>query len=200
VLVSTLLAKRLRPAAGFSLMEMLVAMAVLAITVPAFAVFVSTAYIQSGRTMARSALQTEARAAVDTLVADLRQAYYGDATTSPIVSMSPTALTFYAPDRAQSFRLRKIAYQLSGGKLQRAVGVSTNTDGPPWTGLTLGAWLTQLDRVTSTTIFTYEDANGSVTTNPAEVKRVTVTVTAQPTSSSAATVSYQSSATIRAER
>jgi prepilin-type N-terminal cleavage/methylation domain-containing protein len=190
----------LRAAGGFTLIELLVAMAVLSIAIPVFAVFISTTYIQSSRTMSQSALQTQTRAVVDTLVSDLRQAYYGDTTTSPIVSISPTAVTFYAPDRAQPFHLREIAYQLSGGKLQRAFGVSSNTNGPPWTGITFGAWMTQLDNVTNTTVFTYQDADGNTTTDPAQVKRITVQVRAKPNSSHAATASYQSSATIRAER
>jgi hypothetical protein len=179
---------------------MLVALAVLAITVPALAVFVSTTYTHSNRTLGQSTLQSEARAAVDTLVADLRQAYYGDTTTSPVVSISGTTITFYSPDRATPFHLRKISYRLTGGEFQRAIAISTDTVGPPWDGLTtLGPWATQLRNVTSASIFSYQDADGIATSDPAKVKRVTVTIQAKP-SSSVAAATYESSATLRADR
>ncbi len=196
-------AGRLRQDAGFTVFEMLVALAVLGIAVPALAVFISTAYTHNSRTLGQSAMQSEARAAVDTLVADLRQAYYGDAATSPIVSMSPTAITFYSPDRGSPFHLRKIAYQLSGGALQRASVSSTDTDGAPWQGLTtLGPWRTQLQKVTNTTLFTYQDVDGVAITDMTQVnkvKRVTVTIVARP-NASGATATYTSSATLRIDR
>jgi prepilin-type N-terminal cleavage/methylation domain-containing protein len=201
--VSGALAARLRHAAGFTVAEMLVALAVIGITIPALAIFVSTSYIHSSRTIGQSALQAEGRAAVDTLVADLRQAYYGDAVTSPIVSMSTTALTFYTPDRSQPFRLRKVAYQLSSGNLQRAFVTSTDTDGAPWQGLaTLGPWRTQLKNVTSTAIFSYQDIDGVAITDMtqvAKVKRVTISLRARPNASTA-TSSFQSSVTLRVDR
>ncbi len=184
---------------GFTLIELLVAMLLLAIVLGGIATFIATTYTRANTTTRQSVAQTAVRAAVDTAVADLRQAYYGDGTTSPIVAMSPTALTFYSPDRAQPlFHLRKISYQLVGGLLQRATATSTDTDGPPWLGLTtLGLWATQVDSVTNTAVFTYQDANGAATSDPTKVSRIVVTVQVRPGGQGTSYV-YQSSATIRA--
>ena len=180
-------------------------MALLGIIVAPIATFIATTSSRSNRP-SPSVSQTVARAAVDTAVADLRQAYYGDSTVSRIVSISPTALTFYSPDRAQpptatvpTFHLRQIAYRLNGGELQRARATSTNTNtnGPPWAGLTLSPWATEVSSVTNTTVFTYQDATGAPTSDPKKVSRITITLQVKPAGSSSYV--YQSSATIRAE-
>lgn len=198
------LVRRLHQSSGFTLIELLVSMLVLGIAVAAIATVIATTYSRSNLTTAQSVSQTAARAAVDTAVSDLRQTYYGDVTTSRIVSMSPTALTFYSPDRAQpttstvpTFHLRQIAYRLNGGVLERAVATSTNTNGPPWTGLTFGPWMTEVSSVTNTTVFTYQDATGAPTSDPKKVSRITITLQVNPAGSSSYV--YQSSATIRAE-
>jgi len=105
-------------------------MAVLSVAFAAFAALLGVLIRHSGETQERSTLQTEARAAIDRLVQDLRQANTGDAGT-PILSLGSSQITFLSPDRATPFRLRQIAYRVSGDRLERAMAVSTNTGGPP---------------------------------------------------------------------
>ena len=57
-------------------------------------------------TTAQSVSQTAARAAVDTPSATCARPTTETSRPRPIVSMSPTAITFYSPDRAQPFHLR----------------------------------------------------------------------------------------------
>jgi prepilin-type N-terminal cleavage/methylation domain-containing protein len=189
---------RVSDPSGFTLIEVLVTMVVLGITVAGMVAFFTMTNSRAAVTTDQSVSLTIVRTAVDTAVSDLRQAYYGDGTTAPIVAVSPTSLTFYSPDRSQPFHLREIAYRLSGGLFQRATVTSTNTGGPPWTGLTtFGPWVTEVDSVTSPTVFSYQDATGAATTDPTQVSRVTITLQVQP-SGGGSGYTYQSSATIRA--
>ena len=81
-------------------------------------------------------LQTEARSALNRMEQEIRGAFTGDG-SAEIVSGSPNAITFYAPDQyattvsgttQSSFHLREISYQVtSTGLLQRQFMTSTNT-------------------------------------------------------------------------
>lgn len=199
------LLRRLRgEESGFSLIELIAAMAVLAILFAIYSLILSNTIRDSSTVEDQSTSQTEIRAAIDGLTQDLRQGYTGDASgvMTPIAAISGTTLTFYSPDRQQPFHLREISYQLTGGQLQRRVAVSTNTDGYPWTFGPWSAWLTQARLITSASIFTgkYLDVSGNVVTTAtaSQVSGVWVAVTASPRGSQGRTYSYSSSASIRA--
>ena len=90
-----------------------------------------------------------------------RRAIAGDTSLARISTATSTQLTFLSPDRAQPMRLRRIAYQVTGGQLQRAIATSTNT-AAPWTIPTLSAWSAPLVRsivTTGTPVFRYYDAS-----------------------------------------
>jgi prepilin-type N-terminal cleavage/methylation domain-containing protein len=188
---------------GFTLVELLVAMAVLGIVLASMAALLSAVYTTGTQTVEAGTLQDNARSAVDTLVADLRQAYTGDSTTTSIASFSSTSITFYSPDRQQPFHLRKIAYRLSGNTLQRAFVTSTDTDGPPWVGLTtLGGWQNVASSVVAnpggTSVFSYLKSDGvTPATTASDIDRVTVTVTVKQPGSRNGASTYQSSADLR---
>ena len=192
--------RRLRRAAsathGFTLIELLVAMTVLLIVIVPLASTLTAVSWRTTITMNQDASLAVARAAVETIAADVRDAYTSSAAMPAIVSMSGTQLTLYSPDRQQPFHLVENSFQLSGKNLQRAFATSTNTGGPPWTIAALGAWTTLVGSVSNSTIFTYQDANGNATATPTKVSRVLVSVTITPTDGGPAT-SYQDSATIR---
>jgi type II secretory pathway component PulJ len=123
----------------------------------------------------RSQTQAEARLAVDTLVRDLRQSWVGMQATAPIETMTPTTITFLSPDRQTPFRLRRISYRLSGTTLERSVQVSTNTGSPPWTwGAAAGPWVSVLEGVRNTAVFTYRNQAGAITTDPLQVRTVEI--------------------------
>ncbi len=186
----------LRREGGFTLVEMLVAIAVLGLILSGIASLLQATVTASGQTMNETPLQMEARSALDTMVGDLREAYYGDTTTSVIVSMSGTSVTFYAPDRLTPFHLREITYQLSGSKLQRGFVTSTNTGGPAWTVLAAPSTFSNIVPNVTNFSLTYQDANGNTTATPANVVRVliTLTVTAAP---QGGPTTFTASATIR---
>lgn len=186
----------LRREDGVTLIELTVVMALLGLLFGAFSLLLSTTIRDGGTVEDQSVVQAQTRAAIDVLGQDLREAYTGD-TSAPILSMSGTALTFLAPDRAQPFHLRQISYQLVGGQLQRSLATSTNTGGPPWTIPASGPWATQVSSIVNPAVFAYQDNTGATTTNPALVSRVLVTVTVSPRGSQGRQFTYSTSATLR---
>jgi type II secretory pathway component PulJ len=176
----------LRSEAGFGLMEMVTSMAVLGIFFAVFATVVSSSVRHGSEIQEQAVLQTEVRAAVDSLVADLRQSTIaGDTTLSRISTATSTQLTFLSPDRSTPMRLRRISYQVAGGQLQRALATSTNT-AAPWSIPALSSWAKVASSIvtTGTPVFTYYDASGATTTVAANVTAVRIRVSVAPVSSS----------------
>jgi prepilin-type N-terminal cleavage/methylation domain-containing protein len=183
---------------GFTLIEMLVTIVFVGVLFAAFALVVGSGLRHGKQVEEESTLQTEVRGAVDRFSQDLRQAYTGEDGVVAIESISPTQITFLSPDRSTPFRLRRISYRLQNGTLQRALAVSSNTDGPPWVIPGLSGWANEAGSIVSSSLFTYFDAAGVETNDPAEVRTINVTVVvataAQPTRQS----TYETSVTLRA--
>jgi prepilin-type N-terminal cleavage/methylation domain-containing protein len=183
---------------GFTLIEMLVTIVFVGVLFAAFALVVGSGLRHGKQVEEESTLQTEVRGAIDRLSADLRQAYTGEDGVIAIESISPTQITFLSPDRSTPFRLRRISYRLQNGTLQRALAVSSDTDGPPWVIPGLSGWANEAGSIVNSSLFTYLDAAGAATNDPAEVRTINVTVVvatvAQPTRQS----TYETSVTLRA--
>jgi prepilin-type N-terminal cleavage/methylation domain-containing protein len=118
----------MRDERGFTLPELLVGMTLLAIVLTAFGQMLITSSKTSNRVEEQAALQAEVRASVDRLTTDFRQATTTGA-PSPVESVSTTAFTFDSPDRQTPFHLRRIAYRVVNGQLERSTTISTDTDG-----------------------------------------------------------------------
>lgn len=198
--------ERSRSADGFTLIELLVALVVMTLLFAAFATLIESTLNASARITDESVLQTQVRSTVDALTDALRDAYPpSTSATSAFVTSggvtSPTSLTFYAPAETYSastptsFPLSEFSYQLSGGNFQRAFATSTNSGGPPWTMPALSSWVTEFGGVTNSSVFTYYTSTGAVTTNPANVASVVVTLTVRPSVGESFT--YSNEATLR---
>ncbi len=190
-----------------TLSEMLVVLAIMGIILAALAGVLSMSITQSSQIQEQSTLQTEVRAVVDGMARELRQAYTGDS-SYPIVTASSTTLMFYSPDKALPFHNRLIAYRLNGGQIERAMLTSSNTGGPPWSGLTWtsaasipsGAWAKQVDSVKNSAAFTFFDSTGTQLTGtitPSSVYRVLMTVTVATKQTPGRQYSYSTSASLR---
>jgi prepilin-type N-terminal cleavage/methylation domain-containing protein len=175
VLTARRVVRGLRRQGGFTLMELLVALAIIGILAALFSAVISSAVQRDAVLEESSSIETEARAALDNLSKELRQAYTGDSATAPIESMSATSLQFLSAANGNPFPLRRIGYQLSSGNLERRAVTSSDTDGPPWVwpnAITSVPWTTVLGSITGTTVFKYYDANGAEITDYSQVSKV----------------------------
>ncbi len=194
--------RRLDPAAedGIMLIELITTIAVLGIFFAAFATVVGSSIRHGSQIQEEAVVQTEVRAAVDALVADLREATNGgDTTIARVSTATGTQLTFTAPNRTPTMHLRRISYQVTGGKLQRAMATST-ASAAPWSIPAVGAWATLVPGIvtTATPVFTYYDAFGTPTATAANVRAVKIVVTTATTASPTRTWTYTSRVTLRA--
>ncbi len=197
----------LRSDDGFTLVEMLTAMAVFSIVLAMFALVLSSAIRHSGEVEEQSNLQVEARGAITAFTQDLRQVYDGDADplTTPIEYISPTGteIRFLSPDRLAPFHIRRISYRINAGKFERAMATSTDTDGPPW----VLPWVTPppssyrklVGSVTNATVFAYKKADGNPATTALTVKTVDVVITVATKTTQSRQITYKASTTVRGE-
>jgi len=182
---------------GFTLIELLEAMALLGIMTATVALVLTSMVRQGSDVQEHNLIQTELRPAVDRIAQDLRQASAGEG-VSPIESIGNTDLTLLSPDRAEPFHVRRIAYRVSGNRLERAVATSTDTDGPPWIIPALGGWEPQSDAiVVNPVVFTYFDSAGAATTVPANVRSVGIRVVVELATQPGRQTTYETSATVR---
>jgi prepilin-type N-terminal cleavage/methylation domain-containing protein len=192
------LIQALKAEQGFTLIELLVSMFILVTGVTvAWSQMMTSTVKTTAHAQELANLQTEVRAAVDLLAADLRQAQCND-TTLPVTASTGSQVTFYSPDRATPYHLRQVSYRVSGGQLQRAIATSTNTGGPPWTMPALSSWSTMLPEIASAAPFTYKDASGAATTTPTLVASMKVALQVQPsTGFGGASSAYQTNIALR---
>jgi prepilin-type N-terminal cleavage/methylation domain-containing protein len=191
---------RLRAAAasrdGFTLIEIVISMVMIGIIFAIFSITMSSTIHTSSDVEEDSALQGEARAAVEGIARDLRQTYTGNGSPG-IESMSASAIQFLSPDRQTPFHLRRISYRLTGQTLERASATSTNTGAPPWTFPNLSGYVAQVGSVVSSSIFRYYDANGAVTSAPADVAGVTIALTVATAQAPGRQFTYATSVAMR---
>ena len=130
---------RLRPLirrqGGFTLVELLMVIVMLGFTMIAF-----ESDVQHGRQPQLAGGEPEHppdRGAADPEPARLRPARRRPGQRhDPDHSYSANSITFYSPDRQSPPHMRRIKYYVDGlGMLKRQVTISTNTNGPPWTGI-----------------------------------------------------------------
>jgi prepilin-type N-terminal cleavage/methylation domain-containing protein len=171
--------RRRRSDRGFTLIEVTVATTILGVVLLLVYGTLNTGVRQAADVEAR--LQTEAnvRLAADTFERDVRQAHTGDASLSRISSLAAAQITFYSPDRATPYHIRKISYRMSGTTLQRSVTTSTDTDGFPWVFPTTEPYTMVLESVRNTTLFTFRDVAGAITTDPTTVATVQLDLTVE---------------------
>jgi prepilin-type N-terminal cleavage/methylation domain-containing protein len=187
----------MRDERGFTMPEMLVTMVLMAIVLGAFGQMLITSSKTSNRVEEQAALQSDVRAAIERLTSDFREATTIGA-GSAVESVSGTAFTFDSPDRSTPYRLRRISYRLVNGELDRSTTTSTNAGSAPWTWpVTSGAWIPQMSSITNPTPFTFYDAGGSPTTNPALVSSMRITLTVAPKQTQGGSATYGALISIR---
>ena len=185
-----------RSEAGVTLTELIVTIALMAILGAGFTAATQMTSHWSTELQDEAVSQNEIRASFERLVQDLRQAYVGDG-SSPVEVMQPNQITFLSPDRATPFHLRRISYRLQGGRLERAMATSTDTDGAPWAIPALGTWQKQIGGVVNTALFVYRDENGAPTTDPEALRTIDVTLRVKAPSGGITRLTYKTSVSVR---
>jgi prepilin-type N-terminal cleavage/methylation domain-containing protein len=189
--------RRLAAEGGYTVTELIICMAILGVVLTGFSSVLMNTSKTSNRVTEQALLQNEVRVAVDRLTTDLRSATNANGTT-PIESLSSTTLQFLAPDTGTPFHLRRIAYRLVSGRLERSMTFSTDTDGWPWVWPgTAAPYIEQLNSITNAAVFTYYDDSGTPTTDPAVVRSVRVTVTVAPKQTQGGAAVYSALVSIR---
>ncbi len=166
--------------AGFSLLEMTVAVLVLGIVLSTATGFISSVLMRGTETSEQTQLQAETRQVIDQLVRELRQASTGAPTVPAIETMQAGTIQFLTPDSSATYQLRRIAYTVSNGQLTRASVTSTDNDGYPWVIGALPAYTKVLSSVQNTDVFTYEDDSGNVTADAGSASTVVIKLDIDP--------------------
>ena len=125
---------RLRGEDGFTLTELLVVLPLLTILVTAVTGTVIVLMSRNSQETGQLTQQQTFFPTLDNVMADLRTAMPPGLGGSALISATSSSLVFYSPDRIYAlsgttspFHLREVAYQFSGGALQRQFITSTNT-------------------------------------------------------------------------
>jgi prepilin-type N-terminal cleavage/methylation domain-containing protein len=187
----------MRDERGFTIIELLATMAVMSIVLGVFGQMLVMTSKTSSRVEEQATLQNDVRAAVDRLTTDFRQATNANG-TSAVESVSATTVTFDSPDRMTPFHLRRVSYRLANGRLERSITTSTDTDGWPWVWpVSTPTWTSEIGSVTNLTPFMFYDADGAVTTDPAAVRSVRISITVAPRQTQGGSAAYTTLASIR---
>lgn len=179
---------------GMGLLELVITTAIVGVLLAMASMVFASTVRHTSRVTEENITQTQLRAVVGRLRADLRGAAEG---TPPLASIGPAQLTFFSPDHATPHHLRRISYRLNGGRLERASETSTDTDGAPWVWPGLSPYTPQLRHVVNTAPFKYLKAGGAETLDPAAARTVVITLTVSPFTSNGRQYTYRTSVTLR---
>ncbi len=184
---------------GFTIVELIVVIAILSLvaTVAADAVLIFF-HAKESNYGSLGAL-TPAGSAMQLLGSDLRAIAYGDDGSYPIVSISPSSMTFFS-DIAGGNGSARVQYQLSSGTLTRALvnpaGTPPSYTGTPQTSTVATAVSNVADAVS---LFRYYDKSGNEITDFSQVGAVAVVSVALDVSTSNTTqpLKFAASTTLR---
>jgi type II secretory pathway pseudopilin PulG len=169
---------------GMTLVELTVSVLVLGIVLATAMSFISSALMHGTEISEETQLQNETRQVLDQMVRELRQATSGSVSTPVAAIQTPMqsdTITFLSPNSVvPAYGMRRIRYTAVAGELRRSVVTSTDTDGYPWVIGSQPADSKVLGSVQNTAVFTYLDDEGVVTTVPAAVHTVRITVDIDP--------------------
>jgi hypothetical protein len=178
----------------------------------------------NNKTREQAIQQTTVRSILDGFKVEVREAFPidpGTGVATPILTATSSGLTFYAPDRTatssngiSSFKVRKIAYQFTGTRLERQSVTSTNAyqvmvgttswTFPSGTFPSSSGWIPLIGPSLSPPVtgsFTYYDASGAVLASPVTstnlIDQVRITITAKSGGTQTRTTTYTETAAIR---
>ena len=162
----------MRLSSGFTLIEMLVTIALTVLVMGALSMLIVYFYRTNSYTLEQSVASQQARRGVEDAMRHLREASYGSDGSYPIGAAGTSTLVFYA-NVATMPEIGRITYELVGGTLYRGVAEPSGNPpsyvGAPYATSTIA---TSIVNGTSTPIFTYYDASGAALSDPINVSKI----------------------------
>lgn len=120
---------KLKANRGFTLIEMLVVLAIFVIVLGALVASIRFFYRANTHALEQSFAINSARKGIEQMVRDIREASFSDEGSYPVISMSTSTFSFYSDVDSDIF-IEKIRYFLDGTELKRGI---TNSSGDPLT-------------------------------------------------------------------
>lgn len=151
---------------GFTLVEMLVVIAITGLMMGTIGRMIALFYKDNGYALEETQAVQSARKSVQDAASDLREATYGADGSYPIASVGTSTVTFYANADGDA-AVERVRYYLSGTTLYRGV---TQPAGSPQSyagqSESVSLVIPNVRNGTSTPIFTYDDSSGSALSYP----------------------------------
>jgi prepilin-type N-terminal cleavage/methylation domain-containing protein len=165
---------------GYTLIEMLVVIAVLLIIFPALFLGIQTLYDMHANTFSKARALANGSEVLRKMLTDIRSGTYGEDGSLPVVQVATTSLTLFSDTQPTGGALR-IRYFLDGDSLKRGVIIPDATSHYVEASETVSTILTHLDvPVTQAGLFRYYDAEGillpATASSTLSVQRIEVTL------------------------
>ncbi|MBP7741139.1 MAG: hypothetical protein KA104_00415 [Candidatus Pacebacteria bacterium] len=161
-----------KPIRGFTLAETVVVISLTAVIGVAVMNMITFFYTSNAYVFQQTGAVDSAHRGLDTTFKNLREASYGDDGSYPIESGATSTITFYS-DVDNDGPVEKVRIYLFNGSLYRVI---TNSAGSPpsYVGQTQSTTTiaTSVRNSTSTPIFRYYDAGGTLLTTPVDTSKV----------------------------
>lgn len=147
---------------AFTLIETVVTISILVVVGGALATLITYIYRTNTYVLQESTAVQSAQSGLRAALKNLREASYSDDGAYPIQQANPTDITFYA-DTNSDGTVEKVRVYLLNGTLFREVTTSAGNP-PSYVGqpITTSTIATYVVNASSTPIFVYSDANGTV--------------------------------------
>jgi prepilin-type N-terminal cleavage/methylation domain-containing protein len=186
---------------GYTLIEMLVVVAILSIIIPTLYVVILNLYKTHGRTFARATVVSDALHGLQVITGDIRSAAFAENGSLPIVSIGTSTITFYV-DTDLDGRVDRVQYTLTDTTITKGVVKPTASSSYPVEDEVVSVLSSYVgNNLAGIDLFTFYSANGDLITSQsqaADIRRVQVEYVAQVQYSGAIDLIHlRSSASIR---
>lgn len=162
---------------GMTLVELLVAIAIILILLPVLYTSIESLYDQHASTFARSVALTKASDTMRGIILDVRGSVYGEDGALPLVSIATSSMTFYT-DTDFDGKVERVRYTLTGSTLTKGVIDPTATSSYPIANEIVYTLSTHVsNNASGAPLFRYWTATGTevtVATGILDVRRVSV--------------------------
>lgn len=163
---------RTKKEAGYTLIEMLVVIAIIGIIIPVLFNSINTLYSTHARTLSRAMALIEATDGVKEVVRDVRAAVYAENGALPLVEIATSTLTLYS-DTDYDGTVERVRYFLNGNTVQKGIIEPTATSSYPENTETIDTIVSEVANVdNSVPLFRYYTATSSEVTSSGNILNV----------------------------